>query len=147
MVEDALSLCRQAILSGRIKIEKNYTDVLPKVIDKGLCRIFSNLVKNAFDAMPEGGILKITTAREDDSLLVSFKDSGCGIPDDVKDKIFTPFFTTQPVGKGVGLGLPICFEVVQRYKGKIEAISKVHEGTEFKICLPLENVIPQSRPV
>jgi signal transduction histidine kinase len=141
MVEEALSLFRHTLFSGSIEVEKNFDDLLPKVIDKGLCRVFSNLIKNAFDAMPDGGVLKITTSREDGHLVVSFKDSGCGIPQDVRDRIFTPFFTTKPIGKGIGLGLPICFEVVQRYEGKIDVNTDPGEGTEFKVRLPLHHTL------
>ncbi len=145
MIEEALSLFRHTIFTGHVKVKKRYADLLPEVVDKGLCRIFSNLIKNAFDAMPDGGILTITTQQEEDSLVISFKDTGCGIPEDVKEKMFTPFFTTKPIDQGVGLGLPICFEVVQRYEGKIEADSKVGEGCEFKIRLPFKNLIPENK--
>ncbi len=136
MVEEALSLFRHVIVNGAVKVERRYGQDLPRLVDKGLCRIFSNLIKNAIDAMPGGGTLMITTRMEEDHLAVCFKDTGCGIADDVKEKIFTPFFTTKPMGHGVGLGLPICFEVIQRYEGKIDVDSKVGEGTEFKIRLP-----------
>jgi signal transduction histidine kinase len=139
VIEEALSLFRHTTFLGAIKIEKDYAQALPAVADKGLCRIFSNLIKNAFDAMPEGGCLKISTFLENNYLVVSFKDTGCGIPDDVKEKIFTPFFTTKPIGQGIGLGLPICFEVVQRYGGHIDVESSVNEGTCFRLRLPLKN--------
>ncbi|MBI5873803.1 MAG: GAF domain-containing protein [Candidatus Omnitrophica bacterium] len=138
IIEEALSLFRHTVFLGHIKIEKNYSDLLPKVVDKGLCRVFSNLIKNAFDSMPNGGTLRIMTKQVDGHIAVSFKDSGCGIADDVRDKIFTPFFTTKPIGHGIGLGLPICFEVIQRYEGKIDVETQVGEGTEFKVYLPLK---------
>lgn len=137
-IEEALSLFRHPITASRIKIEKNCSPSLPRVIDKGLCRIFSNLIKNAIDAMPNGGVLKITAFRAGGYLCISFGDTGCGIPDDIRENIFTPFFTTKPIGQGVGLGLPICFEVVQRYDGEISFESTPGEGTEFKIRLPLD---------
>jgi signal transduction histidine kinase len=100
----------------------------------------SNIVKNAFDAMPEGGELKIATYRDNGHIVIAIRDTGHGIPDDVKDKIFTPFFTTKPIGQGIGLGLPICFEVVQRCEGTIECDSQAGLGTEFRIRLPLAKV-------
>lgn len=136
-IDEALSLFRHTLVSGNIKIEKNCAEFLPKVVDKGLCRVFSNLLNNAFDSMAQGGTLKIATAQQDGHILIVFKDTGCGIPDEIRDKIFTPFFTTKPIGKGIGLGLPICFEVVQRYEGKIDVESKLGEGTAFKIFLPI----------
>ncbi|MFH0876977.1 MAG: ATP-binding protein [Candidatus Omnitrophota bacterium] len=144
MAEEALSLFRHALVMGQVKVERLYAKDLPKVIDKGLCRIFSNIIKNAMDAMPTGGVLKITTGIDRDHFVITFRDSGCGIPEEVREKMFTPFFTTKAIGKGVGLGLPICFEVVQRYDGKIEVESKPNEGSEFKIRLPLKNLGPQT---
>jgi len=140
MVEEALSLFRHTLFLGHIKVEKHFSDSLPKIIDKGLCRVFSNFIKNAFDAMSDGGTLCITTLFEDGCLSVRFKDTGCGIADEIKEKIFSPFFTTKPIGQGIGLGLPICFEVIQRYGGKIDLKSAPGQGTEFKIRLPIKNI-------
>jgi len=135
-VEEALSLFRHNFFSGSIEIQKEYDDLLPRVLDKGLCRVFSNIIKNAFDAMPEGGTLKIRTARENGHVLIAFCDTGMGMGQEEQDKAFTPFFTTKPIGKGVGLGLPICFEVVQRYGGKIDVDSIPGLGTTFTVRLP-----------
>lgn len=143
-LEEALSLFRHTLFLGHVKVEKRFADSLPKFVDRGLCRVFSNLIKNAFDAMPDGGTLVITTAQEDHSAVISFRDSGSGITDDVKTKIFSPFFTTKPIGQGVGLGLPICFEVVQKYAGKIEVNSEVGQGAEFRVHIPLKNAAPLS---
>ncbi|MFH0940428.1 MAG: ATP-binding protein [Candidatus Omnitrophota bacterium] len=143
MVEEALSLFRHTLFLGHVKVEKHFSDTLPKIVDKGLCRVFSNFIKNAFDAMPDGGTLSIMTSREDGYLSVSFKDTGCGIADDIKEKIFSPFFTTKPIGQGVGLGLPICFEVVQRYEGKIDVKSEPGQGAEFNVRIPIKNFGPQ----
>lgn len=142
IIEEALSLFRHVTISGRIEVERRLEHSLPKVVDKGLCRAISNIIKNAFDAMPEGGMLKIRTSLEENHIVILIRDTGCGIPGDVKDKIFTPFFTTKPIGKGIGLGLPICFEVIQRYEGTIECDSQVGVGTEFRIRLPLSKGVP-----
>ncbi len=139
MVEEALSLFRHTLFLGHMKVEKHFADNLPKIVDKGLCRVFSNFVKNAFDAMPDGGTLSITTYCENGYLSISFRDTGCGISEEIREKIFSPFFTTKPIGQGVGLGLPICFEVIQRYQGKIDVNSAPGLGTEFKVRLPITN--------
>jgi len=138
-LEEALSLFRHTLFIGHITINKNFAEGLPKIADKGLCRVFSNIIKNAFDAMPEVGTLEITTKRSGDNIVISFKDSGTGIPEEVRKKIFTPFFTTKPIGQGIGLGLPICFEVIQRYEGKIDLNSEMGVGSEFRISLPLKH--------
>jgi len=136
-VEEALSLFRHGLCGGNIRIQKEYDAFLPRVLDKGLCRVFSNMIRNAFDAMPEGGTLTIRTARDNGHLLVTFRDTGVGMEREVQEKLFTPFYTTKPVGKGVGLGLPICFEVVQRYGGRIDVESVPGLGTTFAVRLPL----------
>jgi len=136
-VEEALSLFRHGLCGGNIRIQKEYDAFLPRVLDKGLCRVFSNMIRNAFDAMPEGGTLTIRTARDNGHLLVTFRDTGVGMEREVQEKLFTPFYTTKPVGKGVGLGLPICFEVVKRYGGRIDVESVPGLGTTFAVRLPL----------
>lgn len=137
VMEEALSLFRHTLLMGHIRVEKNLQEFLPKIVDRGLCRVFSNLIKNAFDAMPGGGTLSITTRAVDGELQVVFRDTGSGISPDAKSKLFTPFFTTKPIGQGVGLGLPICFEVVQRSGGTIDVESRPGEGACFTVRLPL----------
>ncbi|MGK7924320.1 MAG: sensor histidine kinase, partial [Spirulina sp.] len=64
-------------------------------------------------------------------------DNGPGIPDSVKEKLFDPFFTTKPIGKGTGLGLTICYQIVEKHKGTIEVESYPGKGTEFAIALPI----------
>ncbi len=136
-VEEALSLFRHGLFAGNIRIQKEYDELLPRILDKGLCRVFSNMIRNAFDAMPEGGTLTIRTARDNGYLLVAFRDTGVGMDQETQEKIFTPFYTTKPIGKGVGLGLPICFEVIHRYGGRIDVESVPGLGTTFSVRLPL----------
>ena len=136
-VEEALSLFRHGLFAGNIRIQKEYDELLPRILDKGLCRVFSNMIRNAFDAMPEGGTLTIRTARDNGHLLVAFHDTGVGMDQETQEKIFTPFYTTKPIGKGVGLGLPICFEVIHRYGGRIDVESVPGLGTTFSVRLPL----------
>ncbi len=136
-VEEALSLFRHGLFAGNVRIQKEYDELLPRIQDKGLCRVFSNMIKNAFDAMPEGGTLTIRTARDNGHILIAFRDTGTGMDQEAQEKIFTPFYTTKAIGKGVGLGLPICFEVVQRYGGRIDVESVPGLGTTFSVRLPL----------
>ena len=73
-----------------------------------------------------------------DGVILTFTDTGCGIPPEIRDKIFEPFFTTKPPGKGTGLGLSIVYGVIQRHGGTISADSPGGGGTTFTIRLPLE---------
>ena len=96
-----------------------------------------NLVVNAADAMNEGGALVIRTGREnEDFTFLSVQDSGCGIPEEVRDHIFEPFFTTKSAERGTGLGLSVVHDIVARHAGYIDLVTDVVHGTTFKIVLP-----------
>src|SRR3990172_617928 len=98
-------------------------------------QVFTNLIQNAMDAMPNGGWLTIRVQKENNFLRISITDTGCGIPDANKNKIFDPLFTTKP--KGIGLGLAISANIIQRHEGTIDLKSKEGEGTSFIIKLPI----------
>lgn len=101
-----------------------------------LNQVWTNLIHNALQAMEYQGML--TIGIKDDKLyqIVSVKDSGCGIPDDIKDKIFNAFFTTKPAGVGTGLGLDILKKIIDKHNGKVEFSSTVGVGTEFRVYIP-----------
>lgn len=86
------------------------------------------------------GSLDIKVFRDNNYVVATFKDSGKGIPEEIRDKIFEPFFTTKPSGEGSGLGLDIIKKIVKEHKGKLTFDSKVNEGTTFKIKLPINNL-------
>lgn len=98
-------------------------------------QVFTNLIQNAMDAMPNGGRLTIQAQKENNFLRISITDTGCGIPDANKNKIFDPLFTTKP--KGIGLGLAISANIIQRHEGTIDLKSKEGEGASFIIKLPI----------
>lgn len=102
-----------------------------------LQQVFTNLILNAIQAMPQGGKLTLQSALEENQLKIEVRDTGMGIKPENMNKLFTPFFTTKSEVKGVGLGLAIVYGIVQRHKGKIDVKSKVGEGTTFTILLPL----------
>jgi PAS domain S-box-containing protein len=101
-----------------------------------LREVFVNLIINALDAMPDGGRLTITASLEVDSVAVSFEDSGCGMSDEVRQRIFEPFYTTKGV-KGYGMGLSVSFGIIQRHGGEIQVTSEVDRGSTFLLKLPL----------
>jgi PAS domain S-box-containing protein len=126
-----------------IKVVEDLDPLLPQIVgDPGqLQQVFTNLLLNAADAMRGQGQITIVSrpTPEGDGVLLSFTDTGPGIPPEIRDKIFEPFFTTKPPGKGTGLGLSIVYGVMQRHGGTIAAQSPPGGGTTFAIRLPLEN--------
>jgi PAS domain S-box-containing protein len=117
---------------------RNLTQQTPSLlIDIGKTeRVFVNLIGNAVDAMPAGGILTITTTESNQTLEISFADSGEGIPDQVMRDLWKPLKTTK--SKGTGLGLPICKRIVDAHGGQIECETILGKGTTFTIKLPLK---------
>ena len=106
-------------------------------------QVLINLFDNAIDAMPKGGILTVSTARETDAsdrdwVVIRVADTGEGISEGDLDHVFDPFFTTKDVGKGTGLGLSVSYGLIQKHEGKIEVSSQPGKGSAFRICLPID---------
>ncbi len=103
-------------------------------------QLFLNLVLNAIQAMPEGGVLTLRTRRAEARVVAEVRDTGGGIPDSIRDRIFDPFFTTREVGEGTGLGLTVSDAIVAAHGGRIEAESLPGEGTVFRVSFPVLEV-------
>jgi two-component system NtrC family sensor kinase len=104
-----------------------------------LKEVFINLMTNAAEAMEGGGSLTVATARAEEGMIsVVFQDTGCGIPEENLSKIFTPFFTTKPIGKGTGLGLAIVYGIIKMHRGQIYVESEIGAGSTFTITLPVK---------
>lgn len=103
-----------------------------------ITQVLINLIENALDAMPEGGKLYIHSRNEPPGMVtLEFEDTGIGIPPEHLSKLFTPFFTTKPLGKGTGLGLAIIYGIIKMHRGQIFVTSEVNRGTKFTIQLPI----------
>ena len=100
-----------------------------------LREVFVNLIVNAVDAMPRGGKLLIQCRRKDNRLQLQFSDNGMGMPDDVRFKIFEPFFSTKGA-HGTGLGLSVSYSIIERHEGSISVVTQPGRGTTFTIDLP-----------
>jgi two-component system, NtrC family, sensor kinase len=103
------------------------------------------LATNAIDAMPAGGVLKIDSRRNGNSVLVEVSDTGVGIPQENITKIFEPFFTTKEIGKGTGLGLAVCYGILTEHGGSLDVQSTPDVGTTFTISLPAISVDGESQ--
>jgi signal transduction histidine kinase len=99
-----------------------------------MCRVFVNIMKNAFDAMPNGGTLTITNTPKNDTIEIAFSDTGVGMSEETLNRIWTLLYTTK--AKGMGFGLPICKRIVEAHGGKIHATSKQNKGTTMTLTLP-----------
>jgi PAS domain S-box-containing protein len=139
----------------RSTLVKAYTDV-PLVFgnEARLGQVFLNLIVNAAQAIPEGRatqneIRLVTHLHPSGHVAVDVKDTGEGIAPEVLGRIFTPFYTTKPVGVGTGLGLAICHRIVASFKGRIEVESELGKGTTFRVLLPVADddlVAPRPAP-
>ena len=103
-----------------------------------LNQVFTNLIANANQAVPENGLIRISSRLVDGWIEVAVSDNGCGISEENMRHLFTPFFTTKPVGEGTGLGLSISHGMVQEHGGEISVKSKPGEGATFTVRLPVK---------
>jgi len=123
----------------RIKLAMHLDANLPQIqFDPLLLRqVLLNIAKNAIEAMPAGGTLTFTSGRDNDRVFVQISDSGEGIPPDIMDKIFQPFYSTKP--KGSGLGLAISQTIVKAHQGEIRVESELHQGTGVTVFLQVKS--------
>ena len=126
-------------LKNKVTVHKHFGEV-PAIhcSPSQINQVFLNLITNAADAIEESGEIVVRSWEEDGNVKVSVADSGCGIPDDVMEKIRDPFFTTKEVGKGTGLGLSIVDRIISAHHGNLEIESVVGKGTVMTITLPQE---------
>jgi signal transduction histidine kinase len=125
---------------------------LVNVVPQDIGRVVLNLLNNAFYAVNERQkmegigyvpLVKVSSSKQDDRVVISVADNGTGIPDKVKEKIFQPFFTTKPTGQGTGLGLSMSYDIITKgHGGELLVQSREGEGTEFIIKLPIDRANP-----
>jgi len=138
IIEDAVKTMESRAEAANVSIVRNYTFGLPQVRSGNLFQVFCNLAKNALDAMPDGGELKISTSlAADDTIVIELRDTGKGLPMESIDMIFEPFFTTKDSGRGTGLGLAICRDIIDSYHGRITARNAPDGGSIFTVYLPV----------
>jgi two-component system NtrC family sensor kinase len=127
---------------GNIEVVTRFDPSVPKLLtDRNrLVQVFVNLVKNALDAMPDGGTLTVSTGIVDGRVRVDVHDTGTGIRSDELKRIFQPFFTTKDPGKGTGLGLSVCVGIVEGLGGTRSASSSSGKGSTFTVEFPIDHV-------
>lgn len=145
VLDDTLSILHHQLTLKGVNVSTDYDEdlALVQANPNQLQQVFTNIVLNAQQAMPEGGDLAITARnsyndnpQDKNKVVVRFTDTGCGIPQENLEKIFDPFFTTKIEWKGTGLGLSVSYEIIQAHKGSINVESEAGVGTIFTITLP-----------
>lgn len=124
----------------KASVSKHYGTLPPiSCIPGQLTQVFTNLIINASQAIEEKGSIILTTTVNDTVVLIKITDTGSGIKEEDLTQIFTPFYTTKPVGIGTGLGLSVSFNIIQKHGGTISVESALGKGTTFTIQLPLSS--------
>jgi signal transduction histidine kinase len=138
IVRDSLSLIRGSMITGKVEtsLDFGHGDARVYASSLDLRQMILNVLHNSVEAMPDGGSLTVETRLESDMVRISITDTGKGIPDEVKPRVFSLFFTTKP--EGSGLGLFIARRIVRDYGGSISFDSTEGEGTCFSISLPVD---------
>jgi two-component system NtrC family sensor kinase len=142
-IDDALRVLYNQYKYSEMNIVKDYEENLPRVNGNfaNLGQVFINIIKNALQALPDGKgtiTLKTRYKKETNSVTIECRDTGAGIPVEIINDVFKPFFTTKEVGSGSGLGLYISHEIIKKHEGLISVSSKQGKGTTFTIDLPCE---------
>ncbi len=145
LVDKSLSIMEGQALFQNIRVEKRYSSDLSKIVaDSGqLQQVFMNIILNAAESMDGNGSLILFTSLDKDSknISIKFTDTGQGIKEEDKKRLFEPFFSTKEVGKGTGLGLAISYSIIQKHQGTIEVASQVGKGSTFTVKLPVTKEI------
>ena len=146
ILDQSLALLEYRFAENRIRLKKDLQPNLPEVQGDNaqIGQVFTNLTLNAIDAMARGGTLRIAASchveespKKQPYMQILFEDTGCGMPTEILEHVFEPFFTTKEKGLGTGLGLFICYGIIEKHGGTMDVASGPNEGTQFKIRLPL----------
>ncbi|MFQ5964481.1 MAG: sensor histidine kinase [Candidatus Scalinduaceae bacterium] len=139
VIEDVILMVGYTMKNENIEVTKNllYSELKIEGDCNRLKQVFLNLLQNAREAMPNGGKIYLSTNLiHDNSIMIQFRDTGCGITRDQRSKAFRPFYTTKINNNGTGLGLSVCKAMIEEIGGTIDLDSKIGEGTVITIILP-----------
>jgi len=150
VIDRCVRLVQHQLTLKNIELHLDLDKALPAVrCDHGqIEQVLLALVMNAIDALPNGGNLSLAsrTNPDNESIQLEVRDDGVGMPKEVIAKMFEPFFTTKERGRGLGLGLAISRNIVDRHGGKIDVVSEPGRGTTFTISLPLQSSSAMAKP-
>ena len=139
-IRNTITMLKFKLKKGNINVIEHYDESVPKIraFPGELNQVWTNIIDNAIDAMEINGkgTLEITSSHDARFVKISIKDDGTGIPENIKQNIFTPFFTTKEMGKGSGLGLDVVSRIMSQHNGEVKVKSEPG-ATEFEICFPV----------
>jgi len=138
-INNSITIASNHIKDNNVDIILDYGEI-PAIacFPSKLNQLFLNIISNACHAMKEnGGSLVITTEHNDQNIVISFADEGCGMDEETRHKMFDPFFTTKDIGEGTGLGMSISYKIIEAHKGKVTVNSIVGKGSIIDIHLPI----------
>ncbi|MFO7557256.1 MAG: ATP-binding protein [Desulfobacterales bacterium] len=140
-----ISLLENYSRTNNIEIQTDLSEDLPIIAgdQAQLQQVFLNLINNAIDAIGKNGLIEVKSRCKGSEIIVSIKDNGPGIPEEMQKKIFDPFFTTKETGKGTGLGLWVTFNIIEKMSGTIHVQSKADQGSTFIVKIPI--VTPEKK--
>jgi signal transduction histidine kinase len=137
LVQTAVKLCLPQSRGPNIQVHTDFASELPRVLGDSnqLLQVCLHITNNALHAMAEtGGVLSVTAQLQDSFVVLEFSDEGQGM--EQPDRVFDPFYTTRPIGQGTGLGLSVCYGIIQEHNGKITCLNRPERGATFRIELP-----------
>jgi signal transduction histidine kinase len=139
LIQRTLMFVSKQLKQGNVEIDLALDEALPSVMGNAmqLQQVFTNLILNAAQAMPDGGLLTVATTHAAGTVTAKVSDTGKGIAPEVRGRIFDPFFTTKPVGEGTGLGLSVSYGIIRRHGGEIRVESEPGHGATFSVVLPV----------
>ena len=139
VIEDVITMVGYAMKNENVEIKKNFTssEILVNGESNRLKQVVLNVIQNAREAMQDGGTMHIrTNIIQDNFIQIQFSDTGCGMSKDQLDKAFCPSYTARVDGRGSGLGLSVCKDIIGEFGGTVSMVSDVGEGTVVSIKLP-----------
>jgi signal transduction histidine kinase len=137
LLQDAIKIMMFQASDQRVQVDFSAPPEFEKIITEAdLYYVFINIIKNALQAMPQGGCLKVNCSLNDRQMEIAFRDNGPGLTAEEMDHIFQPFYSTKEGAQGLGLGLPICQKILGRYDGRLAVESQPGQGATVRVLLP-----------
>lgn len=138
LLDEAIAVMDPRAAAAGVSVVCDADDALAEV-PGSIFQVFCNVIKNALDAMPTGGVLNIRLRCDGKQCVAEFADTGCGVPDGRAEMVFQPFYSTKPAGEGAGLGLTICREILSRLGGAVTLANRPEGGAVATVIVPLRD--------